>query len=129
MNTKIEWDGNVIQVSSRYIGIDTPSWCDVHKKHHFNITVECDGKKFMEDFWQNEEKMSARDLMEVLENLCMDATYGDMSIDDFNSRLCYDKVSECIRAYNCCKTTMEHFKEMFINPYRLGDFLREKYDL
>lgn len=66
MKTKIEWDGNAIQVSSRYIGIDTPSWGGGHKKHHFNITVECDGKKFKEDFWQNEYKMSARGLVEVI---------------------------------------------------------------
>lgn len=129
MKTNIEWNGNAIQVSSRHICIDTPIWGGGHKKHHFKITVECDGKKFTEDFWQADEKMSVIGLREVLENLCMDATYGDMSIDDFNSELCYEKVSECIRAYNGCKNTLEHFKEMFINPYKLGEFLRDKYDL
>ncbi|MGM9777531.1 MAG: hypothetical protein ACI3ZD_04250 [Prevotella sp.] len=129
MKTKIEWNGKAIQVSSSHIGIDTPSWGGGYKKHHFKIMVECDGKKFTEDFWQPNEKMSVRGLCEVLENLCMDATYGDKSIDDFNSGLCYEKVSECIRAYNGCKAILEHFKEMFINPYDLGDYLREKYDI
>ena len=129
MKTNIEWNGKTIQVSSRHIGIDTPSWDGGCKKHHFKIMVECDGNKFTEDFWQPDEKMSVRGLRGVLENLCMEATYGDMSIDDFNSELCYEKVSECIKAYNGCKETLEHFKDLFINPYELGEYLREIYDL
>lgn len=52
-----------------------------------------------------------------------------MSIDDFNSELCYEKVSECIRAYNGCVRQLNEFKDMFIDPYELGDYLREKYGL
>lgn len=91
MKTKTEWNGKDIQVSSRHIGIDTPSWGGGCKKHHFKIMVECDGNKFTEEFWQSDDKMSVRGLRGVLENLCMEATYGDMSIDDFNSELCYEK--------------------------------------
>lgn len=129
MKTKIEWNGKTIQVSSRHIGIDTSSWGGGYKKHHFKITVECGGRKFTEDYWQPESKMKVSDLRQVLETMCMDATYGDMSIDDFNSELCYEKVSECIKAYNGCVRQLNEFKDMFIDPYELGDWLREKYDL
>lgn len=129
MKTKIEWNGKTIQVSSRHIGIDTPSWGGGYKKHHFKITVEYGGRKFTEDYWQPESKMKVSDLRQVLETMCMDATYGDMSIDDFNSELCYEKVSECIKAYNGCVRQLNEFKDMFIDPYELGDWLREKYDL
>jgi hypothetical protein len=129
MKTKIEWNGKTIQVSSRHIGIDTPAWGGGHKRHHFKITIECNGRKFTEDYWQPDEKMKVGDLRQVLETMCMDATYGDMSIEDFNSELCYEKVSECIRAYNGCVRQLNEFKDMFIDPYELGDYLREKYGL
>lgn len=129
MKTKIEWQDKVIEVSSRHIGIDTPAWGGGYKKHHHKITIVCEGKSFAEDFWCNDAKMNVRQLREVLESLSMEATYGDQSIDDFNSELCYEKASECIKAYNGCKETLEHFKDMFIDPYKLGDYLREKYDI
>ena len=129
MKTKIEWNGKAIIVSSRHIGIDTTSWGGGYKKHHYKITIACDEKNFTSDYWTPDAKMNIRGLREVLEMLCMDATYGDMTIDEFNSELCYEKVSECIKAYNGCKEILENFKSLFINPYDLGDYLREKYEI
>lgn len=129
MKTKIEWQDKVIEVSSKHLGIDIPAWSRGYKKHHYKVTIECEGKSFSEDFWCNDAKLSVRNLRESLENICMDATYGDLSIDDFNAELCYESVSECIRAYNGCKRILENFKDMFIDPYKLGDYLREKYDI
>ena len=129
MKTEVVWKGKTLIVSSRHIGFDTPAWGGGYKKHHFKITIECNGRKFTEDYWQPDEKMKVGDLRQVLETMCMDATYGDMSIDDFNSELCYEKASECIKAYNGCVRQLNEFKDMFIDPYELGDYLREKYGL
>lgn len=94
MKTKIEWNGKTIQVSSRHIGFDTPAWGGGYKKHHYKIMIECDGKKFTSDYWTPDSKMNVRELLEVLNMLCMDATYGEYTIDEFNGELCYEKVSE-----------------------------------
>lgn len=132
MKTKIEFEGITIEISSRHIGFDTPAWGG-NKKHHFKIKVSVPysvvTRDYITDYWQSGEKMKVGDLRSVLETLCSDATYGDMTIDDFNEELCYEKVSECIKAYNGCKETLNAFKNMFINPYKLGDYLREKYVL
>lgn len=66
MKTKIEWNGKTIQVSSRHIGFDTPAWGGGHKRHHFKITIECNDRKFTEDYWQPDEKMKIGDLRQVL---------------------------------------------------------------
>lgn len=129
MKASLNWNGKAIIVSSRHVGIDSPTWAHGHKKHHFKITVECGGRKFTEDYWQPDEKMSVPRLREVLDTLCRDATYGDMSIDDFQSEMCYEKVSECIEAYKGCKKTFENFKDLFIDPYELSNYLIEKYNL
>lgn len=65
MKTKIGFNGKTIEVSSRHIGYDYPAWADGYKKHHFKI------------------KMG--DPRSVLETLCSDASYGDRTIDEFNS--------------------------------------------
>lgn len=129
MKTKIEWDGKTIQVSSRYIGYDNPVWGGGYQKQHFKITVECEGRKFTEDYWQPNRRMTESDLVQVLEMLCSDAFYGDMTIDEFQQELCYGKVSECIQSYNGCVKTLANFKSMYVNPFKLGDYLRETYNL
>ena len=129
MKTQVIWEGKTITISSRHIGIDTPQWSHGYKKHHFKITVECDGRKFTEDYWQPDQKMTVRGLREVLECCCSDAISGDMSIDDFQSEFGYEKASELIRVYNACKSTLGKFKYLFIDPYELSNYLREKYDI
>jgi len=133
MKTSIEFESKTITISSRHIGIDSPEWAHGYKKHHYKVKVSVPystgQREYTTDYWCNTADLKKRDLYEILETLCCDATYGDMSIDDFNSEMCYEKVSECIRAYNGCKETYEAFKNMFLNPYSLGDYLREKYDL
>lgn len=129
MKTSIEFEGKTITISSRHIGIDTPEWAHGYKKHHFKVTVECDGRKFTADYWQTDSKMKVSGLRQVLETLCSDAIAGDQSIDDFQSEFGYEKASELIRMYNGCKKTLENFKDLFVNPYELGYYLIEKYGL
>ena len=129
MKTKLEFQGREITISSRHKGIDDPFWSKGYKKHHFAIKVECDGKSFKADYWQPNREMKLRNLISCFEMLCSDATYGEMSIDDFAVELCYEKVTECLRAHKACRETFEGFQKLGIDPDELGDYLRETYDL
>ena len=128
MRTKIEWQEKVIEVRSRHIGIDLSPLGGV-TRHHYAITVVSEGKFFKEDYWCIDSRLKVNQLREVLENLCMDATFGDLTIDEFFSDLGYKKISSCIKAYEGCKRILKGFKDMYIDPERLGKYLREKYSI
>lgn len=129
MKTKLEFQGREITISSRHKGIDEPFWSKGYKKQHFRIKVECDGKSFTADYWQLYREIKLQELLFCLKMLCDDATYGDMDIDDFARELCYDKVTECIRAHKACRETFDGFQKLGLDTYELGDYLRETYDL
>lgn len=129
MKTKIDFQCREITISSRHKGIDEPFWYKGYKKHHFRIKVECDGKSFTADYWQRDREIKLRELLFCFEMLCNDATYGEMNIDDFAQELCYEKVTECIRAHKACRETFDNFQRLGIDPDELGDYLRETYDL
>lgn len=128
MKAAVIWNDKSIIVSSRHIGIDTPAWGG-DKKHHYKITIEYGGRSFTEDFWTPNAKMRVGGLREALEIFCSEATLGDLTIDEFQSEMAYEKASELLKAYNGCKNTFENFKSLFLDPYELGDYLREKYNL
>lgn len=129
MKTKLEFQGREITISSRHKGIDEPFWHKGCKKHHFRIKVECDGKSFTADYWQLYREIKLQELLFCFKMLCDDATYGEMDIDDFAVELCYEKVTECLRAYKACRETFEGFQKLGLDPDELGDYLRETYDL
>lgn len=129
MKTRLQFQGKEIIISSRHKGVDAPAWPKGYKKHHFGIKIECGGESFTADYWQPNREMKLRDLLSCLELLCSDATYGEMGIDDFAVELCYEKVTECLRAYKACRKTFDGFQKLGIDPYELGDYLRETYDL
>ncbi len=60
MKTKVEFEGKVIEISSRHVGIDTPAWGGGNKKHHYKIVVRCEGKEFTEDYWCPDAKIYVR---------------------------------------------------------------------
>ena len=128
MKAAINWNGDVIIVSSRHIGIDTPAWGGI-KKHHYKVTIAYRGRSFTDDFWSPNAKMSVGGLREALEIFCSDATLGNLTIDEFQSELSCENASELLKAYNGCKNTFENFKSLFIDPYELGDYIREKFNL
>lgn len=130
MKTTIKFQGRRITISSRHFSIEAPAWVNGQKKRHYKITVECGGKKLVADYWQPGENLTLWDLRSCLKTVCNYATYGNMPIEDFSAKFCYDdRVSECTRAYNSCVEALGQFQEMSIDPYKLGDYLREKYDL
>ena len=132
MRTNIEWKGRTIEVSSRYVGFDTP-FCGGRKRNHFEILVSvpyCYGRRaFISDFWQNDKKMKVTTLREALEIFCSDATSGDMTVEDFKDEFGYEDAEQLFKVYNGCKEVLVNFRHLDLDPYELGNYLREKYDI
>ena len=126
MRTKIEWNGKTIEVSSRYVGYDTP-FCGGYRKHHFKVTVavqyEGGQRGYISDYWQPEKKIRPYDLRCALECYCSDATSADMSVQDFSEEFGYKNTEKCFRVYNACREALVNFKHMGIDPYELGNYL------
>ena len=129
MKTKLEFHGREITISSRHKGIDEPLWSKGYKKHHFRIKVECDGKSFTADYWQLYREIKLQELLFCFEMLCSDATYGEMDREEFERELCYEKVTECIKAHKACRETFDNFQKLGIDHNELGDYLRETYGM
>ena len=132
MRTKVKWNNRTIEVASRYVGFDTP-FCGGRKKHHFVITVSVESntclRQFSSGFWQGEKKMRVMDLREALECFCSDATSGDMTVEDFKDEFGYEDSTQLLRTYNACKEVLHCFRFMKLDPYGLGNYLREKYEI
>lgn len=132
MRTKIEWQGKTIEVSSRYIGFDKPA-CGGRFRHHYKVTIAVQyaggQRAYISDYWQSEKKIRTNDLRSALECYCSDATSGDMSVQDFSEEFGYKDTEQCFRVYNACKEALENFRHLGIDPYELGNYLREKYDI
>lgn len=132
MKTVVEWKNKKIEVSSRYVGYDTPPFGG-NKRSHFKVSIAVSGKGgdriFRSDFWQRDKKMSAQDLREALECFCSDAISGDMSVEDFRDEFGYDDIDRLFKVHNACKDCLENFRHLGLDPYELSNWLREKYDI
>ena len=102
--------------------------------HHHKVTISVGEKKHTFDYWSGPAHyktttvMTEGAMIDAFNNFLMDCTLGDQSIDDFQSELGYENVSECIRAYNACQKELEAWKKFFIDPYELENWLHDKYD-
>lgn len=132
MRTKIKWQGKTIEVSSRYIGLDVP-FCGGSKRSHFEITVavpfQSGCRAFISGFWQKDKKIKVMDLREALELFCSDATSGDMTVEEFKEEFGYNDADKLFRTYNACKEVLVNFRHLGLDPYELGNYLREKYNI
>ena len=128
----VKYKGKEIKLSSRFVGLDYPDWSKKDKRQHQKITIEVDYKKHSFDYWRGlsyPEQMKEKELIEAFECFLSDCISGDQTIDDFQSEFGYENVSECIRVYNACKAELEAWKNFFIDPYDLDNWLRDRYDL
>lgn len=134
-STSLEYNGKTIELSSRYVGIDKPSWNKKDRCHHHIVTFKIDFKSHSFDFWsgmglyQDTTVMSDKGMIKAFENFLSDCIAANQSIDDFQSEFGYENVSDCIRTYNACKEELEAWKNFFIDSYDLDNWLRETYDL
>jgi len=134
MTTTIDFNGTQIRLTSQFMRIDHPSWSKNYPKAHHRITILTDSARHRFDFWHSSEKGNVMTELELIE--AFDMFLGDgisydnaRDIDDFAAEFGYDKVSECIKAYNGCKKEWEAWQKFCINPYDLSNWLRETYDI
>ena len=132
--TTIEYNGKEIELSSNYFGMACPPW-DKKPHHHHLVTIKIGCTKHSFDYWsgpmhyKDTTVMSKKEMIEAFESFLSDAIAANQSIDDFQSEFGYENVSECIRVYNSCKEELEAWKNFFIDPYDLANWLRDEYDL
>lgn len=101
---------------------------------HHKVTVKTERASHTFDFWNNDRnghRMTAKNLIEAFEMFLSDGISYDNSrdINDFQSEFGYEKISECLGAYNGCKEAFEAWKNFFIDPYDLDNWIREEYDI
>lgn len=134
-STSFKYNDMTIELSSRYVGTDAPAWDSKRQHHHHIVTVKIGRKSHSFDFWsgmgcyRNTTNMSEKDMIEAFESFLSECIAADQSIDDFQSEYGYEKASECIRVYNACKESLEAWKDFFIDPYDLDNWLRVTYDV
>lgn len=135
-STTIDYNGTDIELSSRYVGKDSPPWeTDNDPIHHHKVSVKIGSKKHTFDYWsglahyKSSTVMSDIAMIEAFDFFLTDCTMADQSIDDFQSELGFQKASECIRTYNACKESLEAWKQFYIDPQEIENWIREKYNL
>lgn len=79
----------------------------------YEITMSYMGKQIVFDF--NDNYLNKADKMDFLYALISDSqAYSSCrDIDEFSKEFGYDKVSECIKAYNGCKEQFEKYNKLF----------------
>lgn len=132
----IDYKDGQIELSSRYIGMDVPFWAKNKKPiHHHKVTIKIGYHKHTFDYWsglghyQYSTTMTDQAMIEAFDSFLSDCISANQSIDDFQSEFGYENVSDCIRTYKACKEELEAWKNFFIDPYDLDNWLRETYDL
>lgn len=135
-STTIEYKDRTIELSSRYVGMDVPSWEKNGKPiHHHRVTIKVGYRKHTFDYWsgianyRDTTVMSELEMIEAFDSFLSDCISANQSIDDFQNEFGYENVSECIRTYNACKEELEAWKNFFIDPNDLDNWLRETYDI
>lgn len=136
--TKLQYKDYEIKLSSRFVGYDLPEWekkkSDKHPHHLVKIEIGCNSHTFdywgsVMDYYNDVDSMTEKDCIEAFEMFLSDCISANQSVDDFQSEFGYENVSECIRVYNACKKELEAWKNFFIDPYDLDNWLRDTYDL
>jgi len=134
MATIINYSDTPICVKARFVGEDCPKWSHGFKKKHFKVTVSANEAVYTFDFWGNtrtHKPMVRKELIEAFEMFLSEAIDYDncKNIDDFQAEFGFEKVSECIDAYDGCKKSWEAWKKFHIDAYELDNWLRETFNI
>lgn len=136
--TTLHYKDYEIKLSSRFVGYGLPDWekKKSNKHPHFLVKFEIGCNSHTFDYWgsvmdyRNDiDSMTEKNCIEAFEMFIFDCVSANQSIDDFQSEFGYENVSECIKIYNACKESLEAWKNFFIDPYDLDNWLRDTYDL
>ena len=130
METTINYNGTEITLSSEHVGTAYP-WGTEYVKQQHEVSVWIDYAHVEFNFYCNDYELGEDGLREAFYYFLSDgiAYVNSRDIDDFQSEFGYKNVSECIRVYKACKDELEAWKNFFIDPYDLDNWLRETYDL
>ena len=79
---------------------------------HWKLTLKYGGRRATFDYWNNIYNVKPEKL-EILSMLLSDATAGTYSIDEFQSEFGYKKMSECLRAYKGCQSTLRKIEQLY----------------
>lgn len=129
---EINYNGNIIVLSSEYVGTATP-WGEKYIKQHHEVCVEIDGYKTSFDYYCNDGGLNDDSEIEAFYCFLSDAlAYNNArDIDDFASEFGYDKVSDLLKAYDGCKDAWKKWQAICgdIDGYELVNWLQETYNL
>lgn len=129
METTINYNGTEIILYGNHIG-DAKPWGDYVKQHHeVDVTIGDHTETF--DFYCNDYELDENELVEAFYYFLLDGISYDNAkdIDDFASEFGFDKVSECIKAYNGCKEAYDKWCSLTdIDIYEISNWLQDKYN-
>ena len=126
-----------IKLSSHFVGYGLPEWekSGSYKHPHFFIKIEIGRQSHIFDFWgsvmdyqNNVGHLTEKSCIEAFEMFLSDCISADQGLDDFCSEFGYSAI-EGVRLYEACKKELEAWKNFYINPYDLANWLRDTYDL
>ena len=129
METTINYNGTEIILSSECIGTATP-WGEKYVKQQHEVEVQVGHLHTSFDYYCNDYDLDEDGLVNAFYCLLSDAVaYANAEdIDDFQREFGYDKVSECIEAYNGCKDAYEKLQKFNLDIYDALNFLQENYN-
>lgn len=129
---EINYNGNIIVLSSEYVGTATP-WGEKYIKQHHEVRVDIGGSYTSFDYYCNDGGLNDDSEIEAFYCFLSDAlAYNNArDIDDFASEFGYDKVSDLLKAYNGCKDAWDNWQAICgdIDGYELVNWLQETYNL
>ena len=127
---KINYKGNVIELSSEYQGTARP-WDGKYEKQHHVVYVDMDDQHTWFDFYCNDPCLDEEREIEAFWFFLADGIcYANAKdIDDFQDEFGYTKVSDCLEAYEGCKVARYKWLPFGIDAIELSNWLQDKYGL
>lgn len=127
---KINYKGNVIELSSEYQGTAKP-WDGKYEKQHHVVYVDMDDQHTWFDFYCNDACLDEEGEVEAFYDFISDGICYDNAkdIDDFQDEFGFTKVSRCIDAYEGCEDAHLKWVPFGIDAIELSNWLQDKYDL
>lgn len=128
--TKINFEGKEITIESENVGTATP-WGKGYIKQHHRVKVTVDSEVIEFDYYYLEETLDEGGLVYAFYCFLDDGTCyaNNQDIDDFFNEFGYNKVTDCINAYNGCKKAYEDWQKTGIDIFEIANYLQETYNL
>jgi hypothetical protein len=132
---KIKVLNRQFEIKAKNLGTDKPYWDNSYNHYKFRISIknlennETINFLFWDsiaDFEQGKTELTEEDLIYCFKFLLTDAiSYLDSNgdIDEFQKEFGYEKISECIKAYNGCKKQYQKCLKLGLTENEIYDLL------